>query len=33
MEEKDITWEEFESKMNELVDEIKKLIDEKEEEK
>ena len=33
MEEKDITWEEFESKMNELVDEIKKLIDDKEQEK
>jgi hypothetical protein len=33
MEEKDITWEEFESKMNELVDEIKKLIDEKEDKK
>jgi hypothetical protein len=33
MEEKDITWEEFESKMNELVDEIKKLINEKEDKK
>ena len=33
MEEKDITWEEFETKLNKLIEEIKKLIDEKEDKK
>jgi len=30
MEEKDLTWDEFEIQFNRIVEEIKKLIDEKE---